>query len=1071
MRPIQLSLSAFGPYPGTETIDFERLGEAGLFVVSGPTGAGKTSVFDAMTFALYGELPGARKEAKTLRSDHADRHDLCSVTFSFEAGADRWQVWRQPEQQRPKKRGDGTTQEKAKASLSRWISGGWQGLTTNISEVTQQVTDLVGLTPAQFQRVMLLPQGEFQRVLQAATKERKELLRTLFATDAFEAAERRLAENSKEAKKTLDALDAERKGEIGRAVRDLNQAAHALGIDPVEHTEPAAISLALDALTEGALAKLALERDNAKDVHRRALASKQRAIESQAALTRKAQVEATQQELSASAPEAEWGKNLAEFARKALSVVEAEHSLGHARTELAEITGRLDLGMDRLPASYRPDRLNTESLTNLRLSLQAEQSQAKQWLAQANQAQSIATSISADQAIRNGLGSTLAQTTIALELLTGHSADRAARRDELLLVSHSLDERETKATNLGKLKDLRVELNRLETEQTRRNHQLRELADSKADAQIQIKRLNGLALASTRADHDAASSIFANARQLQDQVLSDFTASAAPTLAAQLVDGDECPVCGSLEHPHKAEAGNVANSSIDDVQSAQAATLAAAEAVQALASDLDNLIGSLGDVLTPALTPGEQLPDASMSLKRAERVRTLIVSLEDQTEAMDADANHADATAAQLRGQLGDWASEELSILADAHHAAQVAATEAIAAGGDLKRLAQQALEEQDQASKLRALKTQATAEQQELTALIAERSQQISQLKSDFSHLDCSVSERVHQLSELGTATEAIAKILAQKDEVVGAIERAEAAVAKAVLSSPFESLAVASSAAVPLVEIVRLETKWETWNRQSHETQVALKELGLNNLPDTPPDLDALSEDENAAAVGVDQLASAHAGIEAVIESGHNSLLEAEAKSAAYAHEREQAEAVYRLAEVCRGDNQQKASLETWVLASHLRDVIEKANMHLGPMSSNRYHLQLSGSAGVSRRRETGLDLEIEDAWTSKTRPVNSLSGGETFQASLALALGLADVISEGSSGVRLDALFVDEGFGSLDADALDHAIDVLDGLRDRGALVGVITHVEAVKEALTVGLQIERSPTGGSRLLQLV
>lgn len=312
---------------------------------------------------------------------------------------------------------------------------------------------------------------------------------------------------------------------------------------------------------------------------------------------------------------------------------------------------------------------------------------------------------------------------------------------------------------------------------------------------------------------------------------------------------------------------------------------------------------------------------------------------------------------------------------------------------------------------------------------------------------------------------------MLVQKDEIQGVVERAETALAEALEGSPFATIAVATSAVIPLPEIIRLESTWDEWQKHTRDNDATIAELARLNLPEEAPDLEALTKAESEASRLADELARSHAGTEAIINSGVESLAHAKEKLAAGAEERQRAEAAYRLAEVCRGNNQQKASLETWVLATHLRDVVEQANLHLGPMSNNRYTLRVSDGSGVSRRRETGLDLEIEDAWTAKTRAVNSLSGGETFQASLALALGLADVISAGSTGVRLEALFVDEGFGSLDSDALDHAIDVLDGLRDRGALVGIITHVEAVKEALTVGLDIQRTPAGGSRLRQLV
>ncbi len=1072
MRPVKLSLEAFGPYPGSEEVDFQRLGQAGLFVVSGPTGAGKTSVFDAMTFALYGELPGARKEYKSLRSDHADPKATCSVSLEFEAGADLWMVWRQPEQLRPKKRGDGVTTEKAKATLSHWQNGQWQGVSTNISDVNARVTTLVGLSARQFQRVMLLPQGEFQRVLKAPTRERKELLRTLFDTDIYEAAEQRLAERSKAAQRVLAEIDAERNSEVKVAVRSLGEAAAELGIEVEAHTEPEAIELALEALTDGPLATLAHQRDVAKDKRRKAASARQRALEQSTQLKRLASARQAEVSLNAAADSALACRNSAALARQALPVMHASSRLSSAKTELDIISNRLDLALRQLPPSQRPVAVTSSAITDLRLSLQRAQVQGQQWLADAAEADQISLSVAADQLSLDQARMRLIKIEEALSSLAESKDLLLSRRQELTLLHHELDSLETKADALSEMVRLRQQLQDVTASQVTLADGLDRLQKATEDCLGEIASHGEQALRSAKARQVMASKSLSEATKAQAKVLQGFTASTAPALASELVDDQECPVCGSLDHPQPAQPRDGATVSISDLHDAQETTVAAAEHAQAMAAQLKSVSDATS--LTPSDIPDDAdfgLPDPAAIIKRIDDLKARAKQVADQVVMVKTEISQSENVAAELRGKLGSWAEEDLSSLTQAQHESASAAEAAAKAGIEMVKIDDRLEAQSVQVAELKTERFENTSVQQRLQASVDERSEQVAKLRSSYAHLDIPVAKHVASTESLAHATEAISQILGQQDEISGALKRAEIEYEDALSASPFSSRPEVDRAALSPSEIEHHEAQWEQWNAKSLETAAIINELSRQSLPSQMPDLEALTIAESEANAEVDRLSNTHSTIEAIIAVGHQALSQAAEKLVDYAQERERAQATYRLAEVCKGTNQQRASLETWVLATHLRDVVEQANLHFGPMSSNRYRLQVTQASGVSRRTETGLDLEVEDAWTATNRSINSLSGGETFQASLSLALGLADVISGTASGVHLDALFVDEGFGSLDADSLDDAIDVLDGLRDRGALVGVITHVEAIKDALTVGIEIERTPEGGSKLLQMV
>ncbi|MEZ5342439.1 MAG: SMC family ATPase [Acidimicrobiales bacterium] len=228
MKPISLRMQAFGPYGGVAEVDFTRLATVGLFVVSGPTGAGKTSIFDAMTYALFNELPGERSGFNEFRSDHADPSLLCEVEFVFEADGDLWRVTRTPTQERAKKRGSGMATENARAVLERQTLDGWDGVASSLKAVTSRCESLVGLDANQFQRVVLLPQGQFQQVLKANSKDRRELLRTLFGSSLYLNIEEQLKERAKAGEQGLAQLAAKVQGHLEVAATSLESATRAL---------------------------------------------------------------------------------------------------------------------------------------------------------------------------------------------------------------------------------------------------------------------------------------------------------------------------------------------------------------------------------------------------------------------------------------------------------------------------------------------------------------------------------------------------------------------------------------------------------------------------------------------------------------------------------------------------------------------------------------------------------------------------------------------------------------------------------------------------------------------------
>jgi DNA repair protein SbcC/Rad50 len=603
---------------------------------------------------------------------------------------------------------------------------------------------------------------------------------------------------------------------------------------------------------------------------------------------------------------------------------------------------------------------------------------------------------------------------------------------------------------------------------TRRLRQRRELDD----------RVRALALA-----HDQVTT----ARAEADEVFDRFVAGTAPRLASRLRDGEACVVCGSPDHPAPAVGSGAADLvELPQVESAAAAAASAEGDRSRLAGEVDELRRQLGrdaDRRLDELADEHQVAQRAVERCRAAAGRVGISRTE--LAAVDHRLEGLTAEQAELGQQLADLAGRRAALVG----ALGSDATAAVDVLGARLAAARQAVAALDQAAR-------------RLAALGDERRQLLEQRSTDEVRSGVVTGEHARLSGEVQrTGREAASR----RAEVVAAIgfrspdelsERVGAAIAAidqargeqatwatarhdlvsarrrravALASSAFDDLPAALLAALPEDDQVRLDTQVQAWADDHREVIAALRELDAHRLPDVEPDVGDLQRAAAAASERLRHLASLCGQVDAQRQQAEAALSGLCRCEDDHAEVLERAREVRRAAEVVKGRNRRNATLEAWVLAAHLRDVVDHANCHLETMSSGRYRLAVSEVVADGRSR-AGLDLVVHDAFTGRPRSTVTLSGGETFQASLALALGMADVITAGRAGLRLDALFVDEGFGSLDAEALDQAVDVLDALRSRGALVGVVTHVESMKSALPVGIEVRpRADRRGSTVRQ--
>ncbi|SNR56839.1 AAA family ATPase [Blastococcus mobilis] len=984
MRLHRLSLTAFGPFAGTAEVDYDEVGRDGLFLLWGPTGAGKTTLLDAVVFALYGTVPGARGEEKRLRSDHAAASVRTEVSCELTLGGERLLVVRRPEQQRPKKRGEGVTTEQARLLVQRLTDGGWEPVSTRIDEGSEHLRMRLGLDVHQFCQVVLLPQGDFARFLRAEPEHRGELLRTLFDVGRFASAEDWLADERATARERVAVQKA-------RVSTLLARVAQVADIDVPEELAPELVG-------GGGGGAVGPWVDTVRATARNRLA------------------EATARAEEAAA---EAGLVDAELA-SARALAERHDRRDRALAELEALTAR-ELELAGLRAERNAGR-RAEPLRDCLESAARAAGEAER------------TTVAVERAraewdpVADGRD---ASADVVRELRDGAAAARALlpeteRVRELTRRIAGLDRR---ITELAARCD---EAGRAEETWPAR---LAEQEDRVTLARAAAVRLPGLesAVATAAAALDAAGAAdrlearLAGSRELvqtRREAWSDAREhwldlrarrleGMAAELATQLTDGADCPVCGATEHPRPAaHAGPVVTAA--DEQVAHAAAEAAEASLSAATAELD----------------------------RQER------------ELVGLRARAGDGTAADQAAAL-----EELRRAA--RDTADLAAT--LDRAQDL--LAELLTERESSAARL-------AADREELGARGAERASLADALAELEQRLDAARGEDADLVARVARLTAAADRCEVLVDAVAADARAREAAsdalriAEERAVTAGFDDVLVAGDA---LLGEGRLDALDRELDGHDHRLSVVRARLAERELAELGPRPDVGAVEERCAAItrrreeAVAELERARR-CSGALESLAGDVIAAEMELAELHAWADQVTALADLV-TGRGSNALRMRLQSFVLAARLEQVAEVASRRLLEMSGGRYTFLHSDAQGRHGARG-GLGLDVFDEYTGVRRPTKTLSGGESFMASLALALGLADVVTAESGGVQLDTLFVDEGFGSLDPQALDAVMTVLDELRRGGRTVGVISHVEELRTRIPTRLEVV-SGREGSRL----
>lgn len=1082
MRLHRLEVTAFGPFADTAVVDFDALGADGLFLLHGQTGAGKTALLDAVAFALYGTVPGARgkrardprvptsvKDAMVmgLHSDHADPRTPPEVVLEATVGGRRLRLRRSPDFVRRSSRG-GWTKQNARATLE-WLDGSGRHL-RHLRDIGDEVIRLVGMSADQFFQVVLLPQGDFARFLRADNEDRERLLEKLFGTERFESVEQWLAQQAGDRRAALKA----QQDNVDRLVTQIGQAAGVGSIDvfggglweaPSEDSSRSADAALVGAESvahaqylldtargelEQAVVHLAGQRQASREaqaaaeaqrrlheLHDRWMAAHAQLAEHSAGAAHRAQLEVELAQARRAQPVAEAlvdAQRAADTARR-----RAEGQREHAEHLAAVLLA--PASADIHETAWAATDLASGELVETELAPQLED------------VGNAITTVGAD-ADSCGLGAAITGWTAAVGRLAGLASEvvevqrLSAEQDRLR------SEYEAAVAAVASLTAQRermpAALNTAEVQVRQATAAVaalpgvtaeRDRLRSAAAAAEQLVRARSDLEGATTAYHQARSHHL-DAREHTLDVRRRRLAGMAAELAGALVDGQPCGVCGAVEHPQPAQpvadAATRADEqqAVQDERSAERASDRARRNQEERQRRVDVLHAQCGDDDAATLAT-----DLAAMTACAEATQTLALRVDELTgelaglRAADSDLESQQRARAEQRTALG----ERQTTVAQRLAALKARLSEAAGADGTIERRRARLELLIRLASALQQVRAHAAVARRQLVNE-ARRVERLAEaaglaLAPDAASKHCwaeslgarTAEEETNQL--IAAYAELIAGVsrtaqqqAAIEDELVSA-DRARAH-AEAVLAEPD----VAAVATAELADLAVLESRAEEARRTLDAAVARHAELARRaaDLTDLMGQLWAAADRIAPLQRNFDELD----GLAKVVAG--------------------------------LGANNKGISLHSYVLAARLEEVALAGSARLKRMSAGRYEFVHSDARG-SHGRRGGLGLDVRDGNTGVVRPAKSLSGGETFMAALALALGLADVVTAETGGVHLDTLFIDEGFGSLDPEALDAVMGVLDELRSGGRAVGIVSHVDEMRQRIPSRLYIERTPTG--------
>ncbi|WLR57149.1 AAA family ATPase [Mesobacillus subterraneus] len=1036
MKPLTLTMQAFGPYAGKETIDFKQLENRTMFVISGKTGSGKTTIFDGISYAIYGKASGEDRNGPDLRSQFADDELLTEVTLEFSLRQKTYQVTRSPQQEKKKKSGEGTTVVGAKAELSLIDEKGeLQLLASNVREVDEKIKEIMIIDSNQFRQILMIPQGEFRKLLTSDSKEKEVILQRLFHTEIYKRVEEKLREEATVLKKSVED-QIEKRSSALRSIKaveneELKEFVEAGSTNdtlilPLLKEEIGAMEAKLEKLNKDR-EKLQLDRDKMQ----------QRLFEAEATLKQIQTLETlkiTKDKLEAQKDLFAEKEKQTILAKKA-ALLDAQEQLCHRlKADLERITNQVSVITKRIEQVTA--RLKASEIEHQK---QIDREQERKAAAeQVNKLENMKEDVQAFASIASQFAELKQALAEAVQTREDNEARLKSTEERLKALQIEKEEAEkakiTYLENDRKLEKLLQELDKLKR-LGNHNHKVKQVRSS---------------FETRKGEFDQAVSRLNDAKAAAEALEQKWLHSQAAVLAASLHEGGACPVCGSENHPEPAKVTEGFIPTEEDLKAARE-QIAGIEKVKSAAEksfietdttlrsmielaeemsaeivkfrpDLD--VDQLADVVLLTESEIEKLQNEqkqySVRIAALEKVKSEIKRYEDNRERMN----------------------KQLKAIEESYQSLMIEYTEKKTTLGRMtEKIPEQLRSLQVFESKLKS----------------AELSQK--QLDEELEH-----ARKNHQEAKelLGTEKARMEEAEKRLKEIDSQLSAERETFKDNMTSQGFENYQAYHQAKISEQAIQQLDTDISNYREEVRSVMDRFAELSDMLKDVKKPDMETLQSEFAQLNKLIKETEGAYQDLNLKKRDNQSVLEQVTSLNEQMKLLEEKYKLVGQLFEISKGQNTYRITFERFVLASFLDDILAEANVRLNKMTSGRYRL-LRKTDRSKGNVQSGLELLVLDAYTGQERHVKTLSGGESFKAALSLALGLADVVQNYAGGVSLETMFIDEGFGTLDPESLDQAIEALIDIQSSGRLVGIISHVPELKERIDARLEVISTQTG--------
>ena len=1021
MKPISLTIEAFGPYRDSVTLDFSALQDHSMFLISGPTGAGKTSILDAMVYALYGEPSGEVRKTDAIRSDFAEPERMTRVDFSFAIGDAKYRVERLPKQMVAKKRGTGMREQNASATVYEMKDGEWKVIATSAAAIRDTIQHIIGFRKDQFLQVVLLPQGEFRKLLVASTSEREELLHTLFRTELYRKLQEALKAAYDEAKSGIE-------------VNLTKQTALMQSIPRDEETPVLTVEHVRELLSNRVSHRdvLVVERDRAvNEVEQFNALRKEWALYNQAqqslveATSKLDLVKAKELERTQLSEKVQFLNSLSpvhalyqQYIDKQSSLTTLERALSDAEKSVDTATQHETNCIEVHEAlESQAETIQSKRTTLAQLQQQSEKFdelgllKKKMSTLRGNVKQLDSKKSEADLEIQRQL---IKQIEVDVEGLRKRFQENSTLLEQVPVIQEQLN-------HVHRYSELVEEISQVQKEIDIKNEIVSTLDKTVKEAKVHLERLEHL---------------------MQE--------GRAYELVPFVKEDEPCPVCGSTEHPHLATKPELYPTK-DEVEAArdlrdkklqqQANEVGQRDALVGRMHELSNHMDSQVSILQSSID--------GFSKKNFTSLQQVLLSQMERSKTLRGESE-------QLGKTISD-AERRLSTAKDTLAKSELAHNEL------LKALHKLEISISSVQAKIDSLSESLPTTDIELWR------KQVTFLASEIKEYDAQLTVTTKQLEE------ARGQLSAKRGrlEILSSQVKEEQKNLDFLYREYIQSLQSISLSEIDFVEALSDFNALEDFKSKLYDleeafsTAQAVYDAALKTTEAVVKPSDTVSDEVYDAAVECrDTLVGNLAAWDKETQHIETTLASLEEIESAMGEAREKVAFLSRLNDLANGGEQgfKNVTFERYVLGAILDEVVYAANLRLQKMSRSRYSLERSDYTGGGRGKQ-GLDLAVMDAFTGQSRPANTLSGGETFLASMALALGLADVIQSYAGGIHMDTMFIDEGFGTLDPDTLELAMETLVQLQSSGRLIGMISHVPELKTRIPAHLEVTRGDEGST------